>query len=204
VSEYVKFACEARGAGTPLTRFAGFSELNACRRKLLQFRLLGVDFNGIGFGNLSIRSGITNNFYITGSGAAGIAQLKPADCAKVVSYDFERNRIGYEGSAIPSSESMTHAAVYESDGNAGAVIHCHSLRLWRALLREAPATSPTAEYGTSELALEVKRLFENTDVKRKRNLVMTGHEGGIITFGKDLEDAFAALARLWERGAGRV
>ena len=37
------------------------------RRKLLEQHLMGVDSNGVGFGNVSVRDGISGNFYITGS-----------------------------------------------------------------------------------------------------------------------------------------
>ena len=123
MSEYVKFSCERVTAEIP--SFRGLAELNAYRRKLLDLRLVGVDPNGIGFGNLSVRDGATESFYITGSATGGIPELVRADCAKVVACDFESNCVRYEGSALPSSESLTHAAIYESDATAGAVIHCH-------------------------------------------------------------------------------
>jgi len=123
VSEYIKFTCEH--AAAQISPFGSLAELNAYRRKLLQLRLIGLDANGIGFGNVSIRDGPTNNFYITGSATGGIPELTLADCARVVAYDFKRNWLRCEGSAIASSESLTHAAVYESDAKAGAVIHCH-------------------------------------------------------------------------------
>jgi L-ribulose-5-phosphate 4-epimerase len=191
VSEYIKFTCEH--AATEITSFDGLAELNAYRRKLLQLRLIGIDANGIGFGNLSIRDGTTNNFYITGSATGGKPELTLSDCARVVAYDFERNWVRYEGSAIASSESLTHAAVYESDTNAGAIIHCHDSKLWAALLNQAPTSSNTVEYGTPEMAYEVLRLFNVTEVKRRKILVMAGHEGGIVAFGRDLEKAFAVL-----------
>ncbi|HJX81069.1 MAG TPA: class II aldolase/adducin family protein, partial [Candidatus Udaeobacter sp.] len=132
MSEYVKFSCErVVGEIAPLGRLA---ELNAYRRKLLDLSLIGIDSNGVGFGNLSVRDGATENFYITGSATAGIHELTLANCAKVVAFDFERNRVRYEGSALPSSESLTHAAIYESDATAGAIIHCHNSELWGALL----------------------------------------------------------------------
>jgi len=43
------------------------------------------------------------------------------------------------------------------------------------------------------MALEIKSLFKTTDVLDKKLLVMGGHEEGIITFGKDLEDAGALI-----------
>jgi len=198
VSEYIKFTCESRRCGREITPFDGFAELNAYRRKLLQLRLIGLDANGIGFGNLSIRDGTTNNFYITGSATGGIPELTLADCARVVAYDFKKNWLRCEGSAIASSESLTHAAVYESDAKAGAVIHCHNSKLWAALLNQAPTSSKAVEYGTPEIAYEVTRLFKLTDVQSRKILVMAGHEGGIIAFGRDLEEAFAVLMREWK------
>ena len=86
---------------------------------------MGVDSNGVGFGNLSVRDGVSGNFYITGSATGGLPELTPTDCVRVVAYDFARNWLRYEGAAIPSSESLTHAAIYESDPSTSAVIHCH-------------------------------------------------------------------------------
>ena len=193
MSEYIKFTCER--AVTKITPFDGLAELNAYRRKLLQLRLIGVDSNGVGFGNLSIRDGTTNNFYITGSATGGLPELTLANCARVVAYDFKRNWLRCAGAAIASSESLTHAAVYESDTRAGAVIHCHDSKLWTALLNQAPTSSKAVEYGTPEMAYEVLRLFNLTDVKSRKILVMAGHEGGIVAFGGDLEGAFAVLMR---------
>ena len=199
MSEYVKFACEQ--AATEITSFDGFAELNAYRRKLLQLRLIGVHANGIGFGNLSIRDGATNNFYITGSATGGKPELTLAACARVVAYDFKQNWLRYEGTAIPSSESLTHAAVYESDTNARSVIHCHDSKLWAALLNQAPTSSKTVDYGTPEMSYEVMRLLKVTDVQGRKILVMAGHEGGIVAFGKDLEEAFVVLMRERKEGS---
>jgi ribulose-5-phosphate 4-epimerase/fuculose-1-phosphate aldolase len=193
VSEYVKFTCER--ATAEIAPFSQLVELNACRQKLLEVQLIGVDSNGVGFGNVSVRDGATNNFYITGSATSGLATLRRMDCARVVAYDFERNWLQYEGTAIPSSESLTHAAIYESDPMAGAVIHCHDSKFWAAFLNQAPATSKEAEYGTPEMAYEIIRLFEVGDVQRRKIFIMAGHEGGIVAFGRDLEEAFAVLMR---------
>jgi L-ribulose-5-phosphate 4-epimerase len=189
----VKFKCEQ--VPIEISRFAGFAELNKYRRKLLDLGMIGVDANGIGFGNLSIRNGAPAQFYITGSATAGIPELTPADCAKVVAYDFERNWLQCEGSTVASSESLTHAAVYESDPTARAVIHCHDMKLWAALLDRAPTTPKRVEYGTPEMAYAVRRLFEATDVEKRKIFVMAAHDGGLVAFGKDLQEAFGILRR---------
>lgn len=193
MSEYIKFSCEPLAG--EIASFSGLAELNEYRRKLLDLDLIGVDPKGIGFGNLSIRDGATKNFYITGSATGGIPELALANCAKVVACDFERNQVRYEGSALPSSESLTHGAIYESDATAAAAIHCHNSKLWAALLNQAPTTSKAAEYGTPGMAYEIMQLFTRTDTRSRKTVVMAGHEGGILTFGKDLKGAFAALMR---------
>jgi L-ribulose-5-phosphate 4-epimerase len=193
----VKFSCEQ--VAVKISGFAGFAQLNKYRRRLLDLGMIGVDASGIGFGNLSIRNGATSRFYITGSATGRISELTPADYAKVVAYDFARNWLQCEGSTVASSESLTHAAVYESDPTARAVIHGHDTKLWAALLDEAPTTPKRVEYGTPEMAYAVRRLFDITDVKRRKILVMAAHDGGLVTFGRDLQEAFGILER-WRNG----
>jgi L-ribulose-5-phosphate 4-epimerase len=192
----VKFSCE-QVAGD-IVPFIGLDELNTYRRKLLELGVIGVDASGIGFGNLSIRNGATSRFYITGSATGGISDLTPVDYAKVVAYDFAKNWLQCEGSTVASSESLTHAAVYESDLTARAVIHCHDMKLWAVLLDRAPTTPKKVEYGTPEMAYAVRRLFDATDVKRRKIFVMAAHDGGLVTFGRHLEEAFGILMRSHE------
>jgi L-ribulose-5-phosphate 4-epimerase len=202
MSEYIKFTHER--ATADIAAFSKFAELNACRRKLLQLRLIGVDSHGTSFGNLSVRDSGTKNFYITGSATGGLPELRLVDCAKVVACDFERNWLRYEGTAIPSSESLTHAAIYESDPTADAALHCHASNLWTVLLNKAPTASQTIEYGTPEMAHEIIRLFQSTNVQTRKILVMAGHEGGIVTFGKDLDEALAVLMHEWAQSSAYV
>jgi L-ribulose-5-phosphate 4-epimerase len=193
MSKTVKFTCEQVSMEMP--PFAGFAELNRYRRKLLELGMIGVDASGIGFGNLSIRDGATARFYITGSATGGMLEVTSADYAKVVAYDFGKNWLQCEGPTVASSESLTHAAVYESDPTANAVIHCHDMMLWEALLDKAPTTRKRVEYGTPEMAYAVRQLFDRTDVKRRKIFVMSAHEGGLVTFGGDLRKAFEILMR---------
>ena len=195
----IKFIWEQ--APVEISRFDGFDELNRCRRELLKLGMIGMDASGIGFGNMSVREGESLRFYVTGSTTGQIRELALADYARVVAYDFAENWLRCEGSRIASSESLTHAAVYESDPAAGAVIHCHNMKLWEALLNKVPTTPRTAEYGTPEMAYAVRHLFDVTDVKMRKIFVMAAHNGGLVAFGKDPQEAFGILVEL-RRGKG--
>ena len=162
----VKFRYESDGKEWPPC--SSFEELNAARQELRRLGLLGVDESGVGFGNLSMRDGTTDSFYITASGTGVLEVLVPNDYAKVTAYDFERNWLRCQGSAIPSAESLTHAAVYPMDANARVVLHGHSERLWESLRQRSAITGVDVPYGTPEMAQEVQRLFRETDVRTKR------------------------------------
>ena len=46
-----------------------------------------------------------------------------------------------------------------------------------------------------EMASEIMRLLTVNDVPSREIFVMAGHEGGILTFRKNLEDAFDVVMR---------
>jgi ribulose-5-phosphate 4-epimerase/fuculose-1-phosphate aldolase len=190
-SGYIKFRCEHILAEPP--RIGIIAELIAVRDRLFQRGLIGVYPNGIGYGNISARLANVRAFAITGSATGGIEKLSPAHFAKVTGYDFERNWLLCEGAIVASSESMTHAAVYEAEPRAGAVIHVHHFELWKRLLHNVPTTPEEIEYGTPAMALAVRRLFETTNVKERRLFVTAGHAEGIFTFGESLERALEVL-----------
>lgn len=180
---------------TETTRFAGFEELNAVRRKLFDRGYIGVNPDGIAFGNVSLRAPNARSFYITGSGTGGIAALTPGHYTKVSACDFSRNWLRCAGAIVASSESLTHAAIYEAAPEVSAIIHCHRIKLWRELLGRVPTTRKEVEYGTPEMAGEVRRLFEEGDAAKHKILAMAGHEGGVIASGRSIADAFEALSK---------
>ena len=52
-----------------------FEEINGWRDKLYKIGLIGVMENGIGYGNISLRLGKTQNFVVSGSGTGTIKSL---------------------------------------------------------------------------------------------------------------------------------
>jgi ribulose-5-phosphate 4-epimerase/fuculose-1-phosphate aldolase len=187
----VKFTAER--AASIIAPFVALTELNNYRSKLRQQGLLGVDVNGISFGNISVRDGLSPQFFITASGSSGKDELRLNDFARVTAWDFARNWLRFEGASMASSESLTHAALYQADDNMGAVIHGHSLKIWTALLDQAPSAPAEIEYGTPAMALAVHDLLETTNLRETKAFAMAGHRAGVVAFGKNLSEAYAAL-----------
>jgi len=169
------------------------SELDKWRTKLYSLRLIGMYKNGIGFGNISLRK--DKDFIITGSKTGGIEKLTEKHYTRVVDWDFNKNYLSSIGQIEASSESLTHAAIYEASSKINAVIHVHNLKSWKKLKNTIPTTSEKVEYGTPEMAREILRLFSKTDVKEKKILIMGGHKEGIISFGNNLDEAGNILLR---------
>lgn len=172
-------------------------ELNVCRAKLYRLGFIGVYPNHIGYGNISIRLE-GKLFLITGTSTGHLELLTNEHYTNVTGYNFAENRLTCRGPVKASAESLTHAAVYESDDDIHAVIHIHSKILWDKLKDTVPTSSADVPYGTPRMALEIHRLFRETDVKSKKIIVMGGHEEGIISFGADLEEARRVIMGYWD------
>jgi ribulose-5-phosphate 4-epimerase/fuculose-1-phosphate aldolase len=166
-----------------------FHELEKYRALLIKRKLIGVYPDGIGYGNISCRDTASAAFFITGSGTGHLGKLTPEQYSMVLQYNFFENSLICRGMIRASAESLTHAAIYESDPGIGAVAHVHNPELWEKLLNRVPTTPEAAEYGTPEIAFAVKKLAEKPETKGGRLIVMGGHKEGILTFGKNLEEA---------------
>jgi L-ribulose-5-phosphate 4-epimerase len=190
----VKFNCHWSQSG-PVISDEQFETINYWREVLFNMDLIGAYENGVGFGNISIRtgSGGGNQFIITGSATGEIPELEPGHYVKVNSFNIDDNAVQCIGPLKASSESLTHAAIYLSDPGANAVVHVHSIELWNELIYKVPTTNPSMDYGTTGLAKDILRLFKDSDVFEKRIIVMAGDRAGILTFGHDMDEAVSVL-----------
>ena len=91
---------------------------------------------------------------------------------------------------------MSHAAIYSAIPDVGAVVHVHSRKLWDKYLHVLPTTANLVPYGTPEMAYEIGRILAHSHTLEKRVIVMGGHDEGIISFGKTVEDAALAVLNL--------
>jgi ribulose-5-phosphate 4-epimerase/fuculose-1-phosphate aldolase len=173
------------------------------RSRLRAQNLIGADAQGVGYGNLSVRLHASPRFFITGSQSSGLLQVDRRHFAAVTVVDLDRNFLKSTGETPPSSEALTHAALYQVDNAIRAVVHVHSAELWEANLNRLPTTKPEVAYGTPEMAYEMIRLHKRSAIGKKGCVVMAGHRDGVIAFGASLADAAGEILALRDRrGAG--
>jgi len=178
-------------------------ELNKWRSILWKHKLIGQDpdrYEGYGFGNVSQRIAPFDAecgkraFVISGTQTGELEELDNNHYAIVTAWDTAHNQVIASGPVKPSSESLTHAMIYNLDNELRAVLHVHSPDIWKTAADHGiPVTDASIEYGTPEMALEVRRLFTETNVRQSRIFSMGGHEDGIVSFGHNVEQAGQAL-----------
>lgn len=189
---YTKFHCqwiEAPPVQSPL-----ITELNRWRQRLHRAGLIGYcpDLR-VSYGNLSARALGAREFIITGTQTGNIPTLSGAQYTLVTDYDIDANSVTCRGRTQASSETLTHAAIYELDEAFRAVVHVHNKDLWRRLRHTVPTTRDNVSYGTPEMAGEFRRLYVETDLEQRRIAVMGGHEPGLISLGESTAEAAQRL-----------
>jgi hypothetical protein len=186
----IKFQLDYQRSPAPA---ADTALLASWRTILQQLALLGQvpeRYQGLGFGNLSQRQGA--GFLITGSQTSGLAQLTEAEYAWVSSWDLANNRLVAQGQVPPSSESLTHAAIYAQNPAIQTVLHVHSPVIWRqATALGLAITDPAIAYGTPAMALAVQSLL--ADAGQSGVFAMGGHEDGVVAYGENCQAAGECL-----------
>jgi len=173
------------------------SSLVNFRNKCYEYEWIGYYKNyEVGYGNISLRYKKNKQFFISGSQTGHIAKLETGQFPFIKKYNIEQNSIECIGRVKASSESLTHAAIYELSDEIDAVIHIHNKELWEKYMDVLPTTNPKVEYGTPKMATEVHRLFNKSKVKESGLLIMGGHEDGIISWGATFDIAFKLLEKL--------
>lgn len=194
---YIKFNCNWEQKKIQIQDEI-FEQLDAARTQLYELELIGMYPDGIGFGNISVKSAESSSFIITGSATGQFAKLEPKHFALVTGYNFNLNAISCTGQTKASAESLSHAAIYETLPEVGAVVHIHCLSLWEKLLNVLPTTSAEIEYGTPEMAGAIRELISEMKSDEKV-IVMGGHREGILAFGQNLDEATSEIIKIYNR-----
>ncbi len=201
-----KFA--ARHADGPLPPAARdlLPRLAAWRAVLFELGLVGQDaarYDGAGYGNVSARVGPfpgargARAFVVSGTQTGGQPCIDAGAFCVVRRYDAVANTVDSVGPARPSSESLTHGAVYDLGPHVRAVLHGHCPVVWRARAAiRLPTTPDAVAYGTPAMAHAVGHLARSTALLDGGVFAMGGHEDGVVAFGRGLDEAGAALLRV--------
>ncbi|WP_337841801.1 class II aldolase/adducin family protein [Rheinheimera sp.] len=180
---------------------AQIREINAWRTLLHQLGMLGQHpkrYDNYGFGNLSQRSGPAE-FIISGTQTGGPEQLRAADYALVTQVDIQQNQLWACGGTAPSSESMTHAAVYQVDPRIGVVVHAHCPAIWQQTAAlQLPHTAADIPYGTVEMALAVQQLVRRQG-EGPALFTMLGHEDGVVSYGHCFSEAVSLVSQYYAK-----
>ena len=204
----VKYRAKHREAPVPRWAFPTVRALSAWRWILRRLELVGQDgvrYGGAAWGNVSARlppwhDGARRPFLVSATQTGGVVDAGPEHFAVVQRCDVGQGLVESEGPLPPSSEAMTHTALYGVDAQLRFVFHAHAPDIWRHARRlELPCTPEGVEYGTSEMAFAVERLLAQRRAREARTLVMLGHEDGVISFGETPDEAGEAMLRFLAR-----
>lgn len=192
---YLKFGCHFSKEKIQIPSEL-FVPLNFWRDNLWSKSLIGAYCDGIGYGNISVRLPLTNQFYISGTSTGGIPELDQMHYSLVEQCDPELNVIWCRGLVKASAESMSHSAIYVASPEVGAIVHIHNIELWEKYLDVLPSTSREIEYGTPGMAFEISKIMALPIITHKKVFVMGGHKEGLISFGPTVADAALAILDL--------
>jgi len=176
-----------------------FAPLAAWRTELKRLGVLGADpqrYEGLGFGNVSMRDPTRpQTFWITATQTGELERVEPRHMCRVVDWDLAEFRLTAEGELPPSSEALTHAAIYRADSQVACVLHGHDPDTWRrANELEMPTIARDVEYGTVAMAEAVERLLK-TYPARPLVFATLGHEDGVFGVGATPDAVGCALVR---------
>jgi len=166
---------------------------------MFRLGLVGRDprrYGGYAYGNMSQRTDC-EKFIISGTQTGGLETLTIQHYAIVDHCDVAHNQVRSHGPARPSSECMTHAAIYNANADVHAIVHAHSPVIWQHWQQlDIPTTAKDIAYGTPEMAAAVADCLKRTGDTPQGSIAMLGHEDGVITYAHELETASLEMTRL--------
>lgn len=187
---YIKFSSQRRDGAVPDS--AALEELNRTRTALFDLGLIGVLPDGIGFGNLSLRSAGLQ-FVISASATGAHRVLRTNQYSLVEAFSIEANSVHSVGSLPASSESMTHGAIYAALPAVQCVIHVHCRVLFDWLLHNRGLATPAdVPYGTPAMARAVAALVV-AQAQLPVLFAMAGHQDGVVAYGANIASTFALV-----------
>lgn len=177
-----------------------FIDVEKWRAILFKMNLIGeYQSEGVGFGNLSKRvAPASEEFIITGTQTGKLPHLSGAHYTRIKKCNLKKMSLEAQGPIAPSSESLTHFAIYSTCPQINYIFHVHHKELWNFMLNNGfDKTSEDVEYGTLDMAQAASECIKNNDVGI---FAMAGHEDGIIAYGKNADVTGKIILETFKKG----
>jgi L-ribulose-5-phosphate 4-epimerase len=135
------------------------------------------------YGNQSYRTG-EKSFIITKSAMLPAEILQAENFCHVIDFNKQSTTFITEGTALPSSESFLHQALYQSLPQINAILHGHCAPLnTHSQALNIPVTKQFQDYGTQALADSALELFNQPILF----FILKDH--GFVALGEDIDSA---------------
>lgn len=190
---------------TESVKYDDYLAIEPTRKKMYELKLIGFyEDHKVGYGNISLKLNLNDlfnsnlsQFIISGTQTGHISDLSPKHYTYIVDYSLSTNAATSVGPILPSSESLTHAAIYDSDSAINAIIHIHNKEIWSGMISSNELFTPASiPYGTVAIANSVKELIKNNPGK---SFAMAGHEDGVIIYGRNMDEACQKTTELYKK-----
>jgi ribulose-5-phosphate 4-epimerase/fuculose-1-phosphate aldolase len=180
----IKYKCTLKLGNSPVVE--NYIDIEKWRSILFKLKFIGEYLpEKLGYGNLSKRIE-GDEFVITGTQTGKLQKLSAEHYTLVTKCNLERMSVEAIGKIKPSSESLTHFAIYNEIPNLKYIFHIHDKELWNFMLNNDYEKTPSdVEYGTQEMAKAVKACIQG---KSSGIFAMSGHEDGIIAYGQNASE----------------
>lgn len=196
----IHFAYELAPPDEPLAVPVAFATWRAL---LFRLQLIGQQpnrYGGFAYGNLSMRLPDSDAFVITASQTSGAAKLDLKHLVRVDRVDYSRFWLEASGSEPPSSESLTHAMIYQALPETRWVFHVHNASIWQhAAALELKHTPADVAYGSAAMVDAVAAVLDPQQAVQA--FATAGHEDGIFATGHDPHLVGARLVELLARAS---
>ena len=152
-------------------------------------------YGGLGYGNVSRRLEAVA-FLVSATQTGHLSTLAALHWVTVTAASPATNELWSEGASKPSSESLTHAAIYQACV-ATFVCHIHHPALWNAVCFGAmalPMTPASATYGTPAMAAALSHISTTTNLPFAA--AMSGHQDGLMAASDSPAELLELLDRL--------
>jgi len=159
-------------------------------------RRLGAE--GMVFGNAGNMSARVKNGFIITTAGSELDRLGGDDFALVTGCDLKKRVVMANGKANPSSESIMHHLIYQSNPSAKAVVHAHSgafMNEGKVANSRLLSTDVFLEYGTLESAYHIVKTMG-----KEQFIVIKEH--GAVSSGDSVKGALDLMISQYRRLKG--